>query len=335
MRHIFAIMITALILFYPSHGFTAVKEIVSEGAYNMGDGETPSVAESRALLNAKRIALEQAGTYVESYTKVKNMQVTEDEIQVLASGIMEVEILDKKRTIVGDGIRFWVKIKARVNPDKIQEMAKKVKDKSVVDDYKKIQEAYDKSQKEIEELKKQLAQAKGEKEKKQVEAKIADDERMFQANEWAAKGYKHSLNNEHDKAIEAYTSAIALYPNLAKAYNNLASAYNNRGFAYDNKGHYDKAIEDYNKAITINPNYANAYYNRGVAYGNKGQIDRAIEDFNKAISINPNYAGAYYNRGLAYALSGNIGRAISDLQKACDMGYENGCKNLKIVLQKR
>jgi len=85
------------------------KEIVSEGAYNMGDGETPSAAESRALLNAKRIALEQAGTYVESYTKVKNMQVTEDEIHVLTSGIMEVEILDKKRTVVGDGFRFWVR----------------------------------------------------------------------------------------------------------------------------------------------------------------------------------------------------------------------------------
>ena len=55
------------------HGFTQVKEIVSEGAYNMGDGETSSVAESRALLNAKRVALEQAGTYVESYTKVENM----------------------------------------------------------------------------------------------------------------------------------------------------------------------------------------------------------------------------------------------------------------------
>jgi len=38
----------------------------------MGDGETPGVAESRALLQAKRIALEQAGTYVESYTKVEN-----------------------------------------------------------------------------------------------------------------------------------------------------------------------------------------------------------------------------------------------------------------------
>ena len=63
----------------------------------MGDGETPSVAESRALLNAKRVALEQAGTYVESYTKVENIQVTKDEIQVLTSGIMEVEILDRKK----------------------------------------------------------------------------------------------------------------------------------------------------------------------------------------------------------------------------------------------
>ena len=33
----------------------------------MGDGETPGVAESRALLNAKRVALEQAGTCGELY----------------------------------------------------------------------------------------------------------------------------------------------------------------------------------------------------------------------------------------------------------------------------
>jgi hypothetical protein len=133
MRYIFVIIIAALFLFYPSHGFTAVKEIVSEGAYNMGDGETPSVAESRALLNAKRVALEQAGTYVESYSKVKNLQLTEDEIKVLSSGLMEVEILNKKRTIVGDGFHFWVKIRVRVNLDNIKEMANRVK-KSVVED---------------------------------------------------------------------------------------------------------------------------------------------------------------------------------------------------------
>ncbi|OGW10387.1 MAG: hypothetical protein A2W77_09735 [Nitrospinae bacterium RIFCSPLOWO2_12_39_16] len=71
MRYIFAVII-ALFLFFPSLGFAQTKEIISEGTYNMGDGETPGVAESRALLQAKRIALEQAGTYVESYTKVEN-----------------------------------------------------------------------------------------------------------------------------------------------------------------------------------------------------------------------------------------------------------------------
>jgi tetratricopeptide (TPR) repeat protein len=320
-------MIAALFLLSPSHGFAQIKEIVSEGAYNMGDGETPSVAESRALLNAKRVALEQAGTYVESYTKVENIQVTKDEIQVLASGIMEVEILDKKRTIVGDGFRFWVKIKASVNPDRIQEMAKKVKEKSVVDDYKKIQEAYDKSQREIEELKKQLAQAKGEKEKKQIVAKITDDEKLFNANEWFEKGKNYHLNKEYDKAIEAYTKAIALDPNYAYAYNN-------RGVTYGKKGQYDRAIEDYNRAIAINPNYAEAYRNRGVAYYEKGQYDRIIEDYNKVIALNPNDAYAYHFCGVAYAIEGQYDRALSDLQKACDMGYEGGCTVQKILQNK-
>src|SRR3990172_8362478 len=243
------VIIIALFLFFPSLGFAQTKEIISEGTYNMGDGETPSVAESRALLQAKRTALEQAGTYVESYTKVKNLQLTEDEIKVLSSGIMEVEILDKKRTVVGDGFHFWIKIKAKVNPDKIEEMAKRVKEKSVVEDYKKIQEAYDKSQREIEELKKQLAGAKGEKEKKQVEAKITDDERLFEASQWFEKGHQYAINKKYDEAIEAYTKAIALDPNYAQAYTN-------RGVAYYNKGQYDRAIEDYNRAIALDPNLA-------------------------------------------------------------------------------
>ena len=303
-------VIIAVFIFSPfqfkdltGQAFAETKEIISEGTYNMGDGETPSVAESRALLQAKRLALEQAGTYVESYTKVENLQLTKDEIQVLASGIMEVEILDKKRTVVGDGFHFWVQIKAKVNPDKIEEMAKRVKEKSVVEDYKKIQEAYDKSQKEIEELKKQLSQAKGEKEKKQIEAKITDEERLLQANEWFERGLKYNQNKEYDKSIEAYTSAIALDPNDA-------AAYNNRGNAYYDKGQRDRAIKDYNKAIALDSNDAYAYVGRGFTYNEKGQYDRAIEDINKGIALDPNLAQAYTNRGVAYYLKGNMGRAI-------------------------
>ncbi|MDE3018767.1 MAG: hypothetical protein KGO52_02910 [Nitrospirota bacterium] len=232
------------LLCLPSVGFSETKEIVAEGAYHMGDGETPSVAESRALLRAKRVAVEQAGTYVESYSKVKHLQLTEDEIQVLASGLMEVTILDKKRSIAGDGFNFSVKIRAIVHPDKVEEMVKRVKEKSIAGDYKKVQEAYDNSQKEIEVLKRQLARAKTEQEKAKVEARITDEERSFQANEWLEKGEQAWLNDQADAAIEAYTKAIGLSPNHAKAYYL-------RGAAYNAKKQSEKAMLDCQKACQL------------------------------------------------------------------------------------
>lgn len=343
-KYIFPILISIL-LFYPSQGFAEVKEIVSEGTYNMGDGETPSVAESRALLQAKRTALEQAGTYVESYSKVINLKLTEDEIQVLASGLMEVEILDKKRTVVGDGIHFWVKIKARVNLDKTEELANRIKakDKSFVEDYKKIQEAYNKSQKDIEELKKELSEAKGAKEKKQVEAKITEVGKLYQAFEWYEKANKHILNEEYDAAIKAYTNSLSF------GYG-IYAAYAQRGYANAMKEQYDEAIEDYSKALDLSiinsisedqynktqeqynksnvsnipppPSYheltikyAEVYYNRGISYARKRLYERAIEDFNKTIELNPNMAEAYSNRGEAFQKIGLYDRAIDDYSK--------------------
>jgi tetratricopeptide (TPR) repeat protein len=93
------------------------------------------------------------------------------------------------------------------------------------------------------------------------------------------------------------------------------------------------AMEDYNKAIQLNPNDAVAYNNRGNAYHAQGQYDRAIEDYNKAIQLNPNYAQAYAFRGAAYVGKGQYDRAISDFQKACDMGHAGGCKVLQMIKQ--
>jgi tetratricopeptide (TPR) repeat protein len=62
---------------------------------------------------------------------------------------------------------------------------------------------------------------------------------------------------------------------------------------------YDRAIEDYNATLRLDPNYAFAYYNRGIAYYDKGMYDRAIEDYNAALRINPNFADARNNLELA------------------------------------
>lgn len=337
-----------VVLFIPSALFAQTKEIIAEGTYNMGDGETPSVAESRALLKAKQIAVEQAGTYVESYSKVKNITLTHDEIQVLASGLMEVEILDKKRTIVGDGINFWVKIKAKVNPDKMEEMAKRVKERTAVEDYKRIQDAYEQSRTEIELLKEQLLKARDDSEKKKAESKILEEERQYLSKSWYEKGFRHFNRGELDQAVEAFTSAIKLVPEDAVSYQD-------RGHVYVLRRQYDMAIVDYSKAIEImlpmlelgvafgnkravsffKDMLAKSYNDRGVAYFRKGQYAKAIEDFDKAIATDPSLIIALVNRGSVYVKRGLTQKAVEDYNNACQMGHEVGCRKLNELIPAR
>jgi tetratricopeptide (TPR) repeat protein len=321
MKNFIAIVVT-LFLLLPAYGFTEIKDIISEGDYNMGDGETPSVAESRALLNAKRIALEQAGTYIESYSKVKNFQLVEDEVKVLTAGMIEVTILDKKRTIVGDGFRFWVKIKAKVKLDKMEDMAKIVKEKSIIEDYKKIQLEYEKNQREMEKLKKELAMAQEETAKKKVETRIAAEEKLFQANEWFEKGLHHTIGREDDKAIEEYTQAIALNPDYAEAYTYRGAAYYNRGTFSSDSGQYELAVKDFRKVVAMKPGTYSAYLAQGAIYVHQNEYEKGIEEINKAIALSPHEGMAYVLRGFIYmqAKSKDPEKAIADASKVIDIG---------------
>ena len=113
-----------------------------------------------------------------------------------------------------------------------------------------------------------------------------------------------------------YDRAIEDYDQAIKLNPHYTDAFNNRGVAYKNKGQYDRAIQDYDQAIKLNPNFVFAFSNRGVAYGKKGQYDRAIEDYDQAIKLNPNYAESFNNRGIAYTDKGQYDRAIQDFDQA-------------------
>jgi tetratricopeptide (TPR) repeat protein len=93
---------------------------------------------------------------------------------------------------------------------------------------------------------------------------------------------------------------------------NLARAYNNRGVAYRVKGKYAEALNDFNEAIRLVPDYGTAFNNRGVAYRNIGDLDRAVADYDQAIRLKPDYVAAFYNRGLALTDKHQYERAIAD-----------------------
>lgn len=102
-----------------------------------------------------------------------------------------------------------------------------------------------------------------------------------------------------------------------------AKAYVGQGLDSWEAGQYERAIEAFDEAIRIDPNYAWAYSNRGIAYVDLG-IDRfdtglfkqAMEDYDEAIRIDPLNAAFYNNRGNLYRRFLQIEKAIADLDEA-------------------
>ncbi|MEA5570565.1 serine/threonine-protein kinase [Calothrix sp. UHCC 0171] len=100
-----------------------------------------------------------------------------------------------------------------------------------------------------------------------------------------------------------------------------AGNYVNRGLSKHNKKDYQGAIDDYNQALILKPNYSLALYNRGVALDDTGDKQGAIADYTKAIQTNKdwgsrNLADAYYNRGIIRKQLGNKLLALSDFNQA-------------------
>ena len=97
----------------------------------------------------------------------------------------------------------------------------------------------------------------------------------------------------------------------------IGNAYIGRGQHYYEKDDYDRAIEDFNRAIPYQPSYVQlAYGNRANAYAMKGDTDRAIDSYSVAISLDKNYSAAYTGRGLLYEKTGETDKARDDYNAA-------------------
>ena len=110
---------------------------------------------------------------------------------------------------------------------------------------------------------------------------------------------------------------------------NDADAYYNMGIGLQEKNKLEEAIEAYNKALSIKPDYADAYHNMGITLKNQGKLDEAIEAYSKALSIKPNYAEAYNNIGVTLYEQGKLEEAIEVYSKALVIkpDYANAIEN--------
>ena len=81
----------------------------------------------------------------------------------------------------------------------------------------------------------------------------------------------------------------------------------------------EKALEDFTRAVKIDPKRADGYLGRANALNTLGRYQESLEDYDKALEIDPNLANAYVNRGSAYSHLGEYEKAIADYEKGLEL----------------
>lgn len=78
----------------------------------------------------------------------------------------------------------------------------------------------------------------------------------------------------------------------------------------------DDAIDEYQKALRLSPNFADIITQLAIALRDKGRYDEAIKEFNRAKECNPHYIPARLHLGITYYSQGFFGLAEEEWQEA-------------------
>lgn len=106
------------------------------------------------------------------------------------------------------------------------------------------------------------------------------------------------------------------------------------GITLNDAGKYAEAIEKYQAAIKLDPNYANAYYEIGYTFFSSGKEKEAIPYLEKVLVLNPNAGGAYDMLGSIYDDDKQTAKALEYYRKGlkADPEYQRLHFNMAITL---
>jgi WD40 repeat protein/tetratricopeptide (TPR) repeat protein len=138
---------------------------------------------------------------------------------------------------------------------------------------------------------------------------------------WASRGRAHALLLLDEEAEADYSKAIALKAD--------ASTLNRRGMVRERLGKDAAALDDYTRAVGLDPKHKHAWLNRGRLYARQGRLKRAGADFTRVVELELH--------GLETGPWHSL--ALTELARGDESAYRQTCKRLlnepvAIVLEK-
>lgn len=136
------------------------------------------------------------------------------------------------------------------------------------------------------------------------------------------------------KQTDIWQNSLSLWNHTIELEPKAVVAWNNRGSTKEKYKMHADAIQDFDEAISLKPDYAHAYYNRGTARKNLAEktynqaektklYQDALDDYNKAIILIPDFDKAFHNRGIIYDNLGQFDLAMKDFEKALELAPNN------------
>jgi len=114
-----------------------------------------------------------------------------------------------------------------------------------------------------------------------------------------------------DKAIEIYTSILRL-----KIKDSVRSlVYNHRGMAFFGLSDYLRAIRDFSKSLSYDPENVRCYNNRALTFRVLKRYERSLEDYDRSVAINPSQIDGFWGRAQTLYEMKLYTQALADCEK--------------------
>ncbi len=173
-----------------------------------------------------------------------------------------------------------------------------------------------------------------------TDVSVSKNSAKLQCSAGGAKIEKAATELDVNRKKQLLNEAIAHLRRSLEIHPQFKNPYLLLGNAYIYLEDYDKAIQEYQNALKLDPDFKDVKGNMALAYREKGRIygqiqndiPKALENFEKAIQYNPNDAQSYSFLGTSYGITGQTEKAIAALEKALSIRFDkNDAMNLSIA----